>query len=148
MKRGHQQGDTHHYKADRELLVSLKADTDLIESVTQIARDAGIQAGILTAIGALKSARLGYYDQKSNEYQEIVVDSPHEMASCLGNISLKNGQPFAHVHVVLADEAGNTKAGHLLEGVVFVAEVHLRRLLGPRLERQHDQRTGLSLWQK
>jgi predicted DNA-binding protein with PD1-like motif len=47
---------------------------------------------------------------------------------------------------VLADEAGNIKAGHLLEGVVFAAEVHLRRLEGPKLERKHDEVTGLSLW--
>jgi len=95
----------------------------------------------------LKRARLGFYDQKNHEYREIKIDSPHEMASCIGNISLKDGEPFVHAHVVLADEAGNTKAGHLLEGIVFAAEVHLRRLEGPKLERKHDEVTGLSLWE-
>ena len=134
------------YGTSKELLVRLRYDADLVRSITELARSKGIEAGSFTAIGALKRARLGYYDQKNHEYREIKIDSPHEMASCVGNISLKDGEPFAHIHVVLADEAGNTKAGHLLEGIVFAAEVHLRQLEGPKLERKYDEVTGLSLW--
>jgi len=134
------------YSADKELIVRLKHDADLVQTMTELVRSRGIEAGSFTAIGALKRARLGYYDQKNHEYRELKIDSPHEMASCVGNVSLKDGEPFIHAHVVLADETGNTKAGHLLEGVVFAAEVHLRQLEGPRLERKYDEVTGLSLW--
>jgi predicted DNA-binding protein with PD1-like motif len=134
------------YNANTELIVRVRHDADLVQFIADLARSKGLKAGSFTAIGALKSARLGYYDQKNHEYREIRIDSPHEMASCTGNISLKDEQPFAHVHVVLANETGNTKAGHLLEGIVFAAELHLRRLEGPRLERKHDEVTGLSLW--
>jgi predicted DNA-binding protein with PD1-like motif len=134
------------YSASKELIVRLKHDADLVQTVTELVRSKGIEAGSFTAIGALKRARLGYYDQKNHEYRELKIDSPHEMASCIGNVSLKDGEPFIHAHVVLADETGNTKAGHLVEGVVFAAEVHLRQLEGPRLERKYDEVTGLSLW--
>jgi len=134
------------YDASKELIVRLKHDADVVQSITELAKNKGIEAGSFTAIGALKRAKLGYYDQKNHEYREIRIDSPHEMASCVGNVSLKDGEPFIHAHVVLADETGNTKAGHLLEGIVFAAEVHLRQLEGPRLERKYDEVTGLSLW--
>jgi len=134
------------YDASKELIVRLKHDADVVQSITELAKNKGIEAGIITAIGALKRAKLGYYDQRSQEYREIRIDSPHEMASCIGNVSLKDGEPFIHAHVVLADETGNTKAGHLLEGIVFAAEVHLRQLEGPKLERKYDEVTGLSLW--
>jgi predicted DNA-binding protein with PD1-like motif len=134
------------YSANKELIVRLKHDADLVQSMTELVRSRGIEAGSFTAIGALKRARLGYYDQKNHEYREMKIDSPHEMASCIGNVSLKDGEPFIHAHVVLADETGNTKAGHLFEGIVFAAEVHLRQLEGPRLERKYDEVTGLSLW--
>jgi predicted DNA-binding protein with PD1-like motif len=134
------------YGASKELIVRLKHDADLVQTMTELARSKGVEAGSFTAIGALKRARLGYYDQKNHEYREVKIDSPHEMASCIGNVSLKDGEPFIHAHVVLADERGNTKAGHLLEGIVFAAEVHLRQLEGPRLERKYDELTGLSLW--
>jgi len=135
------------YHASKELMVRLKSDADLVQSITELARSRRIEAGSFTAIGALKRARLAYYDQKNHEYREIKVDSPHELASCTGNISLKDGDPFVHVHVVLADETGNTRAGHLLEATVFAAEVHLHQLTGPKLERKHDEVTSLSLWE-
>ncbi len=134
------------FKAGDELILSLNPGLDMVQSITEIARDTGIEAGSLVAIGALKQAKLGYYDQSKNRYREIKVDSPTEIASCTGNISIRSGEPFAHIHVVLADSNGNTKAGHLLEGIVFVAEVHLRKLEGPRLERKYDAASGLWLW--
>jgi predicted DNA-binding protein with PD1-like motif len=134
------------YDVKKELIVRLKHDVDLVQSMTELAKSKGIEAGSFTAMGALKRAKLGYYDQKIHEYREMKIDSPHEMASCVGNISLKEGEPFIHAHVVLADETGNTKAGHLFEGIVFAAEVHLCQLEGPKLERKYDEVTGLSLW--
>lgn len=146
MKVGPDPGGLFEYRVNKELIVRLKHNADLVQSITELARNKGIEAGNFTAIGALKHARLGYYDQRSHEYREMKIDSPHEIASCIGNVSLKDGEPFIHAHVVLADEMGNTKAGHLFEGTVFAAEVHLRQLEGPRLERKYDEVTGLSLW--
>jgi predicted DNA-binding protein with PD1-like motif len=134
------------YDASKELIVRLKHDADLVQSITELAKNKRIEAGSFTAIGALKRARLGYYDQRSHEYREIKIDSPCEMASCAGNVSLKSGEPFVHAHVVISNEKGETKAGHLLEGIVFAAEVHLRQLEGRKLERKYDKVTGLSLW--
>jgi hypothetical protein len=146
MKNGHNPTCPFEYVASKDVIVSLEHDADVIRSITELARSRGVEAGSFTAIGALKCARLGYFDQKRREYREMKVDMPHEMASCVGNISLKDGEPFVHAHVVLADEAGNTKAGHLFEGIVFAAEVHLHQLEGPKLERRHDEVSGLSLW--
>jgi predicted DNA-binding protein with PD1-like motif len=146
LKIGHDPMSLFEFNVNKELMVRLKHDADLVQSIAELASSKGIEAGSFTAIGALKSARLGYYDQKSHEYREIGIDSACELASCTGNISLKDGVPFAHIHVVLADEAGDIKAGHLLKGVVFAAEVHLRQLEGPKLERKYDEVTGLSLW--
>ena len=147
MKAGPESPVIFEYKTSKELLVRIRRNADIVQSITELARSKGIEAGSFTAIGALKSARLAYYDQKDHEYRQMEIDSPHEMASCVGNISLKDGEPFIHAHVVLADEKGNTKAGHLMEGVVFAAEVHLSKLEGPRLERRYDQVTALSLWE-
>lgn len=99
-----------------------------------------------TAIGALKYAKLGFYDQKKHEYLETLLSTPQEIASCVGNISIKDCEPFVHAHAVLADQNCNTKAGHLHEGKVFAAEVQLTELLGEKLVRKNDAVTGLSLW--
>jgi len=136
------------YNTGKELMVRLRQDADLIQSIAELAGSKGIEAGSFTAIGALKRAKLGYYHQKNRRYREMGIESPHEMVSCVGNVSVSEGKPFVHAHVVLADEKGNTKAGHLLEGIVFAAEVHLRQLEGPQLERKLDEVTGLWLWEE
>jgi predicted DNA-binding protein with PD1-like motif len=134
------------FNLERNLLVRAEHDSDLVQFITELAEKKGITAAAFTAIGALKRAKLGFYDQEKNEYQEIIVDSPQELASCIGNISIKNGKPFVHVHAVLADKDGSTKAGHLFEGIVFAAEIHLRELKGAKLERKYSETTNLSLW--
>ncbi len=127
-------------------LVRVKHDSEIIKFVTELAKKNAIMTATFTAIGALKCAKLGFYDQEKHEYLETLLLAPQEIASCVGNISIRDGEPFVHAHVVLADHDGNTKAGHLLEGKVFAAEVHLTELIGEKLVRKNDAVTGLSLW--
>jgi predicted DNA-binding protein with PD1-like motif len=130
----------------RNFFVRAEHDADIISFVTDVAKEKGMMAATFTAIGALKYAKLGFYDQKKHEYVETLLSAPHEIASCVGNISIKKGKPFVHAHAVLADSEGNTKAGHLLEGKVFAAEIHLSELVGEKVVRKNDAVTGLFLW--
>jgi len=129
----------------RIMLIRVKHDSEIIKFVTELAKNNAIVSATFTAIGALKWAKLGFYDQEKHEYSETSLLTPQEVASCIGNISLKEGEPFVHAHIVLADQNGNTKAGHLLEGKVFAAEIHLTELIG-EVVRKNDAVTGLSLW--
>ena len=133
-------------KLGRNFFIRGEHDSDLIGFVTEFAKKNKIMLARFTVIGALKSAKLGFYDQQKHEYVEHSISVPQELASCVGNVSLKDGEPFVHVHAVLADEGGNVHAGHLLEGRVFAAEIHLTELLGEKLVRVPDAVTGLSLW--
>ena len=133
-------------KVGRNFILRAEHDSDLIKFVTEMAKENGIVSATFTAIGALKCAKLGFYDQKTQEYLETLLSTPQEIASCVGNISMKEGIPFVHAHAVLADQDGNVKAGHLLEGKVFAAEVHVIELVGAKLVRKNDAVTGLFLW--
>jgi predicted DNA-binding protein with PD1-like motif len=110
------------------------------------AREKQVQMAVFSVIGSLKQAKLGYYDQGKRKYLTIKLDRPLEIASCLGNLSFKDGKPFLHAHSVLSDAKGKTCAGHLITAKVFAAELHFQELLGRKLEREQDQTTGLSLW--
>lgn len=134
------------FSLERNLLVQADHDSDLIQFITELAEKGHFEAATFTAIGALKCAELGFFDQEEHEYQKIEVDSPHEIASCIGNISIKDGKPFVHAHAVLSDKYGNTKSGHLIKAIVFAAEIHLYKLRGARLERKYNEATNLSLW--
>jgi len=135
------------YKLGRFFLGRLKHDSELVRSVVNFARGKKVKMAVFTVVGAVKQARLAYYDQASHEYQKIELDQPLEIASCFGNLSLKDGKLFAHAHAVLADEASKAYAGHMIKATVFAAELHLQELLGKKLEREYDQTTGLALWE-
>ncbi len=122
-------------------------DDDLIEFITELAKEENVEVGFFTAIGALKRAKLGFYDQDVHEYREMDIDFPCEIASCLGNISERNQEIFVHAHAVITDETGRAMGGHLKEGKVFASEVYMQELKGPRLVREHDDTTDLDLWQ-
>ncbi len=131
-------------EAGKAFLVRCPEDANLPKFVEKFSEENGIKVGIVNAIGTLKSAKLGYFNSEKGKYEEIPVDGMHELLSAMGNISIKDGKPFAHIHAVLGDEKGNTKGGHLLEGKVFVAEVFILELKGEVLERRKDG--ALYLW--
>ena len=130
----------------RNFIMRAEHDLDIITFFNNVAKKHGITTATFTVIGALKSAKLGFYDQNKHEYLENLLSTPQEIASCVGNISTKEGEPFVHAHAVLADMDGNAKGGHLLEGKVFAAEIHLFELVGEKIVRTNDAVTGLSLW--
>ena len=130
----------------RNFIVRAKHDSDIIALLNNVAKKHGITTATFTVIGALKKAKLAFYDQDKHEYLENLLSTPQEIATCVGNISTKEGEPFVHAHAVLADRDGNAKGGHLLEGKVFAAEIHLFELVGEKIVRTNDAVTGLSLW--
>ncbi len=133
-------------ESGRNFIIRAEHDSDLLEFVADFAKENKIMLAGFTAIGALKSTKLGFYDQQKHEYVEHSLLVPLELASCIGNVSLKDGEPFVHAHVVLSDKEGNVRAGHLLAGQVFAAEIHLTEYLGEEVVRKPDAVTGLALW--
>lgn len=120
---------------------------DLLEEITDICRKENIQLGWIGALGAVKRARLAFYDQETHEYQFFIVDKPLEITKLVGNVSLKDSHPFVHAHIMLADRAGNAYGGHLASGtVVFACEFILEVFDGPGIKRDFDEATGLPLW--
>ena len=130
----------------RNFIVRVKHDSDIITFLNNMAKEHGITTATFTMIGTLKWAKLGFYDQVKHEYLENLLSTPQEIATCVGNISMKEGKICVHAHAVLADRKGNTKGGHLLEGKVFAVEVHLFEFIGKKIVRENDAVTGLSLW--
>ena len=137
-----------HYPENQAHLCRLPHDGDVLEEINKICADHGITAGTLTVIGAVKKVRLGFYHQDRKEYEILDFDEPLEIVSCAGNISLKDGKPFAHLHVALSDARGALIGGHLMPGtVIFAAEACIQKFHGAAPAREFDPTTGLPLWQ-
>ena len=125
----------------------LSHGSDLLEEITAICRQENIQLGRVEALGAVQKARLGFYDQQTHEYRFIVLDQHLEITKLMGNVSLKDNNPFVHAHITLADKEGHAFGGHLAPGtLIFACEVILEAYDGPFFKRELDKTTGLPLW--
>jgi len=126
-------------------LASLEHGADWRAQIETLAAECDVDAGWFIAMGAVQDAELWYYDQDSLEYDSVTFQEPLEVAACVGNISLLDGDRFAHTHAVLSRRSGQALAGHLDRATVFAGEVYLQAFADP-LERSHDQVTDLDLW--
>jgi uncharacterized protein len=132
----------------RTFVVALEAGDRLMESITRFAAEHGLAASEFTAIGALSSAKLAYFDPASREYVDIPVDEQIEIASLNGRITRPEGgegDPHLHVHCVLSRRDGSAVAGHLMEAEVRpTAEVFVTDS-PTELQRRTDPESGLAV---
>ena len=119
----------------RSFLARLDHGAEIIGQIADVARERRIRAAAISTVGALTRADLGFYDQTGQEYRVRAVEEPVEIASCTGNISLIEGEPFVHSHAVLADSSGRVLAGHLVRGTIFAAELFVQELAEANLHR-------------
>ena len=129
----------------REFVARMETGADWREQIEDFAAEEGVSAAFFVGLGAVQDAELLYYDQDDEEYYPERFDEPLEVASCVGNVSNLDGEPFAHTHAVCSREDGTSLAGHLNSGTVFAGELYVREF-DTSLHREHDETTDLDLW--
>ncbi len=90
---------------------------ELSESLPRLLEEAEVRAGIISGIGGFSRGAVGVFDPEKGGYREVEFNEFMEVASLNGNVSLKDGKPFYHIHVVLGNER-RVLAGHFLRGKV------------------------------
>ena len=92
---------------------------EAVSALTQFARNEGLEAAQITAVGGFERATVGWFDRVAKGYRRIPVLEQCELVSLVGDIAEGQDGPIVHVHAVLGLSDGTTRGGHLLEGHVF-----------------------------
>jgi len=130
----------------RTYVVVLDTGDEAVSSLAGFAKDHGLSAARITAIGAFSDAVLGYFDWETKSYRRIPVREQVEVVSLVGDVALDpKGAPTLHAHAVLGRSDGTALGGHLLEArvrptlevVIDESPAHLRK--------RKDAETGLAL---
>jgi len=131
---------TEEVRIDRVILSRLMPGEDLFTSLKKIAKDHGIERGvILSAIGSLTNVVFVNVRPhtgipvKAEDMIEIEEAGPFELLSLEGNFfpSQEAGEPVIHLHAILGTSSGAVTGGHLLKATVFTtAEIILGSLAG------------------
>ncbi|MCD6371974.1 MAG: DNA-binding protein [Thermococcus sp.] len=133
------------FSKGRNFMFRVPEGRELVGFINEFAKKNNVLIGTVSAIGTLRNPKIGYFLETEKKYKVMELSGVYELVSLSGNISLKDGESFAHIHVALGDSEGKLWGGHLVEGEVFVAEVYIQELLGEPLERK-PQENGLTLW--
>ncbi len=135
------------YRVKRTVMGQLPYGADLYEGLTEIVQRESIRLGRIHGLGATTFARVAFYDQNTKTYNPLEFSEGMEILNLFGNVSVRDGKPFVHVHIVLSDAEGKVFGGHLLAGTkLFACEVFIEELEGEELVREHEAQTGLHLW--
>jgi uncharacterized protein len=130
----------------RSFVIVLSSGDEVMACLKRFVEREKIEAAQFSAIGAFRSAVLGYFDWETKDYQRTPVDEQVEVAAFTGDVAYgPDDQPSLHIHCVLGCRGGRAVAGHLLEGhvrptlevVLTDSPVHLRK--------RHDPESGLAL---
>jgi len=119
---------------------------ELASGLKRFATEQKLAGSSFKAIGALSSAKLGWFNWETKKYQiAVALDEQIELLSMIGDIALKDGQPQVHAHVVVGKSDGTAHGGHLQEAHVRpTCEVVLTE--SPRhLQKQIDPESGIAL---
>jgi predicted DNA-binding protein with PD1-like motif len=136
----------HEENGKRTFAVILQKGDEAMRCLQDFALKERLGGAQITAIGALSSAKLAYFDWESKRYQPIPVNEQVEVASLVGDIAVgPDGKPSVHAHAVLGRRDGTAMAGHLQEGhvrptleiIITESPVHLCKV--------KDAESGLAL---
>jgi len=134
-------------KTEKVIFARFFENEDLLETISRVAKQNDVDSGFFFLIGTLKKAVLGYY--KERKYLSLEKAGPLEIASCVGNISVKEkSELVVHGHIVVSDQEGKAFGGHVLPGCLVdaTAELVLVKVQNGVLRREFDAQKNLHLW--
>jgi len=129
--------------SERNFVLVLDDGEEAFGAITKFCEEQNITGASLTAIGAFKRAKLGFFNLTQKRYIDIPVDTQSEVLSAIGDVAVDDeGKASVHMHAVLGFADGSTKGGHFISGIVHPtleiiireSAVALRRRKRPDLE--------------
>jgi uncharacterized protein len=135
----------HEHQGLRTFAVVLATGDEVVSSITSLATEQHLATTQFTAIGALSRAVVAFFEWESRRYRNIAIDEQVEVLSLLGDITLDEGKPKVHAHVVLGKSDGTAHGGHLGEAVVRPTLEIILTETPKHLRRRFDRESGLPL---
>lgn len=131
--------------AHRTFVLAFDKGDEVQEQLAKFAAEQKVVGAELRGIGGFSEVTLAYFEKKKMEYEPIPVREQVEVVSITGNITLADGNPKVHAHVLIGKKDGSTMAGHLLSARVWpTLELFVTTYSTP-VERKTDPETKLPL---
>ena len=126
-------------------IYNLKAGARIPDDILAIAKTEKIFTARVEAIGGVEELRLAYFNRRTKRYEERDFKEFLEVTGILGNVTLKDGKPFLHIHGTFGRRDLSALAGHVMTAKVFpLLEVVITPTKNRAL-RRFDDELGLNV---
>jgi predicted DNA-binding protein with PD1-like motif len=123
-------------------VVRLEPGEEIIASLSRFVKARGIGTAGISGIGAAGELTIGYFDRARKQYVNRNLSGEYEILSLSGNVSHFAGEPWIHVHAVVAGPDFVATGGHLFSAKVTVTVELALVVSGERIERKEDTASG------
>lgn len=128
-------------------ILSIDNHQEIIEALADFAKKQKIKAGVIEGIGAISEATFRFLDPATKKYVDKTFEEQMEITNLAGNISVKDGEPYLHVHLTCSRRDYTCVGGHLLSARINGAcELIVTDFGLTHLGRRPDAETGLNLY--
>jgi len=126
-------------------IYSLKAGARIPDDILAIVKREKVVTARIEAIGGVEELRLAYFNRDTRRYEEHDFKEFLEVTGILGNVTLKDGEPFLHIHGTFGRRDLSALAGHVMTASVFpLLEVVITPTKNRAL-RRFDDELGLNV---
>ena len=135
-------------KAERKndlFFLRLERGEELVSSFERFASKHGIESAEVRAIGAITDFELGYYILSEKKYTRKKFEVIAELISGIGNLAIREGKNFLHMHISAGLPDFSVVGGHMFSGVASATIEAFVVPFGKRIERSFDEEIGLYL---
>jgi len=131
-------------KMNDTVLIRLDKGDEVVASVLEVCRTHGITAGYVTGLGAAAEARVALLDPALGQYVDDTFTGPMEISSLVGNVGVMDGEPYAHLHINLADTHLHVVGGHLKSAVISITGELFLRILDGEIDHAFNPQLGIN----
>ena len=134
------------YKKFRnKIIFRLETGEELMSSIEMIAKKEDVKLATINGIGACSKIEMGYIDLRIKEYVFKTFNGNMEILHATGNITMKDGNQFAHIHISVADEECKAFGGHLNEATISATFEGVMSIMDDEVSREFNADIGLAL---
>jgi predicted DNA-binding protein with PD1-like motif len=99
----------------------------------------------MMGLGAVRSVTVSYWNADSQQYETHELEEQMEVISLVGNVALREGEPFAHIHLGLSRRDLSMVGGHFNAAIAHpLLEIWLTPI-DATVTRSLDESCGLYL---
>ena len=129
-----------------DIAVRLDRGEEVLDRLKKVCLAEGVKVASVSAIGATDDFTVGVLDVKAHKYLSNNYNGNHEIVSLCGNVTTKDGEFYAHLHMSASDKDGKTVGGHLNRAVISATCEMFVRVIDAKIERKFDEEVGLNLF--